>query len=112
MENKSYNLSQQLLDAERIDENFIHMLDGLSLEEILGLKLETTARFVKGKLYGFKIYYTLPVILRESLIRYTCRKFTTKSHAANFLGVSLKKYNSLISRRGIFEEEGKTIDGE
>jgi len=101
MENKSYNLSQQLIDSKRIDENFIYMLDGLSLEEILGLKLETSAKLVKGKMYGLKIYHTLPVILRESLIKYTSKKFKLKSHAASFLGITLKKYNSLLKRRGI-----------
>mgnify|MGYP003344411097 CR=1 FL=1 len=33
MENKSYNLSEQLLQSKRIDENFIHILDGLSFED-------------------------------------------------------------------------------
>ena len=101
MENKSYNLSEQLLQSKRIDENFIHVLDGLSFEEIIGLKLETTAKLVKGKMYGFKIYHTLPVIVKEALIRYTSRKFTFKSHAANFLGITRKRYNSLLLRRGI-----------
>jgi hypothetical protein len=101
MENKSYNLTEELINSKRIDENFVHMLDGLSLEEILGLKLETTAKLVKGKLYGLKLYYTLPVILREALIKYTCKKFATKSHAANFLGITLKRYNLLLKTRGI-----------
>jgi hypothetical protein len=101
MENKSYNLTEELIKSKRVDENFIHMLDGLSLEEILGLKLETTAKLVKGKMYGLKVYYTLPVILKEALIKYTCKKFSTKSHAANFLGVTLKRYNLLLKRRGI-----------
>ncbi len=103
MENKSYNLADELIQSKRIDEGFIRMLDGLSLEEILGLKLETTAKLVKGKMYGLKIYHTLPVIVRESLVKYTCKKFKLKSHAASFLGVTLKKYNSLIARRGVLE---------
>lgn len=101
MENKSYNLTEELIKSKRVDENFIHMLDGLSLEEILGLKLETTARLVKGKMYGLKIYFTLPVILREALIKYTSKKFSTKSHAANFLGITLKRYNRLLKTRGV-----------
>lgn len=101
MENKSYNLTQELLDSQRIDQNFVTMLDGLSLEELIGLKIEATAKLVKGKLYGLKIYTTLPVIVKESLIKYTYKKFSTKSHAANFLGITQKKYNSLIRRRGI-----------
>jgi hypothetical protein len=103
MENKSYNLTDQLIKSKKIDENFVHMIDGLSFEEIIGLKLETTAKLVKGKLYGLKIYYTLPIIVREACLRYTCRKFNTKSHAANFLGITLRKYNLLIKRTGILE---------
>ena len=110
MENKSYNLTEELINSKRIDENFVHMLDGLSLEEIIGLKLETTAKLVKGKLYGLKLYYTLPAILREALIKYTCKKFSTKSHAANFLGITLKRYNRLIMIRGVVEPKGK-LDG-
>jgi hypothetical protein len=110
MEKRSYNLTEELIESKRIDENFINMLDGLSLEEILGLKLETAAKLVKGKMYGLKIYHTLPVIIRESLIKYTCKNFSTKSHAANFLGITLKRYNSLIRRRGIVDQE-EHVDG-
>lgn len=103
MENKSYNLTDKLIESQKIDENFIHMIDGLSLEEILGVKFEASAKLVKGKLHGLKLYHTMPVIVREALLRYTVKKFKLKSHAANFLGISLKKYNTLIARRGIID---------
>lgn len=101
MENKSYNLTEQLIESKKIDENFVRMIDGLSLEEIIGVKLETAAKYVKGKLHGLKVYHTMPVIVREALLRYTVKKFKLKSHAANFLGITLKRYNTLIRRRGI-----------
>jgi len=101
MENKSYNLIDQLIEAKKIDENFVHMMDGLSLEEIIGIKLETTAKLVKGKMYGLKIYFTLPVIVREACLRYTCRKFKIKNNAAGFLGITVARYNKLLKRRGI-----------
>ena len=103
MENKSYNLTEQLIESRKIDENFVRMIDGLSLEEILGIKMEAAAKMVKGKLHGLKLYYTMPVIVREALLRYTVKKFKLKSHAANFLGLTLRKYNTLIGRRGIIE---------
>lgn len=103
MENKSYNLTEQLIESKKIDENFVRMIDGLSLEEILGVKFEAAARLVKGKLHGLKLYHTMPVIVREALLRYTVKKFKLKSHAANFLGITLRKYNILIMRRGIVD---------
>ena len=105
MENKSYNLTEQLIESRKIDENFVRMIDGLSLEEILGIKMEAAAKMVKGKLHGLKLYYTMPVIVREALLRYTVKKFRLKSHAANFLGLTLRRYNVLISRRGIVDGE-------
>lgn len=105
MENKSYNLTEELIHSKRIDENFIKMIDGLSLEEILGIKFETAAKLVKGKMHGLKLYHTMPVIVREALLRYTVKKFKLKNHAASFLGITLKRYNTLVRRRGIFDGE-------
>lgn len=103
MENKYYSLTEELKESKRIDDQFIHIIDGLSLEDLMLLKIESASKYVRGKLYGMKFYFNLVPIMRAALLRYCNKKFNKTAHAANFLGLTQKKYEILLTEEGLRE---------
>ena len=65
------------------------MLNNLSLEEIIGLKLELAARSVGNMLYGLPILTSLPYITRDAILKYSLSATRSKKEAARFLGINL-----------------------
>ena len=105
---KYYSISKKLKREKKVNEEFEVMLNSLSLEEIIALKLELASKILKGKLYGLNIYNKLPTIAKDAAVKYAISACKTKRSAALFLGISyrrlkqLQKYNNIY---GYFEEK-------
>ena len=69
--NEYYSISNKLRIENKTNDEFEIMLSGLTLEEIIGLRLELAARAVDHKLYGFKIWQSIPNIAKEAVLMYT-----------------------------------------
>ena len=96
---KYYSISKKLKREYKITEDFEVMLNSLSLEELIALKLELSTKIVKGKLYGLNIYKILPLIAKDAALKYAISACKTKKSAAAFLGITyrrLKRYNQTI----------------
>ena len=63
-----YSIANKLKSENKIDEKFEIMLSSLTLEEIIGLRLELAAKTVNFKLYGISIWQNLPNISRHKQI--------------------------------------------
>tara|TARA_Y100000310_G_C20588554_1_gene766719 strand:- start:48 stop:383 length:336 start_codon:yes stop_codon:yes gene_type:complete len=92
---KYYSISKKLKRDKKVTEEFEVMLNNLSLEEILALKLELASKIVKGKLYGVNIYSALPIIAKDAAIKYAISACKTKSSAAAFLGITYRRFKQL-----------------
>ena len=58
--NRYYSLSNKLRKEGKSSEEFEILFNNLSLEEVIGLKLELASKFgLKGKMYGLPIWYSL-----------------------------------------------------
>ena len=53
--NYYYSLKNKLRRENKIDDHFEVMVNGLTLEELIGLKLEIASSHLNSKLYGFPI---------------------------------------------------------
>jgi|TARA_R110002153_G_scaffold203452_1_gene356444 hypothetical protein len=105
---KYYSISKKLKKENKTSEEFEIMLNNLSLEEIIALKLELASKIVKGKLYGLNIYNNLPVIARDAALKYAISACRTKQNAAALLGISyrrLKQIQSDYNVYGYFEQQ-------
>ena len=105
---KYYSISKKLKRDKKITEEFEVMLNSLSLEEIIALKLELATNVVKGKLYGLNIYNNLPAIAKDAAIKFAISACQTKQSAAAFLGISYRRMKQLQKRYniyGYFEEQ-------
>ena len=106
--NRHYSLSKKLRKENKVTENFEIMLNNLSLEEVIGLKLELASKAVQGMLYGMPIWFSLQHIVKDAVLKYAYSATKTKMEAARFLGFSKRRFNELIKKYEIqsyFEED-------
>ena len=102
--NSNFSISRKLKLDGKISEEFEVMLNNLSLEEVISLKLELASKIMKGNLFGFPIIKAMPNIVRDALITFALSATKNLSEAASLLGITiqeLKKYNldSIISNK-------------
>ena len=95
-----YSIANKLKSEGKINEKFEIMLSSLTLEEIIGLRLELAAKSVNYKLYGNNIWHSIPNIVQDGILKYVYSAAKTKGEMASFLGINkillkrlLNKYN-------------------
>ena len=67
--NKYYSISNKLRKENKSHDEFEVMLNNLTLEEIIGLKLELAAKAVGGMLFGIPIWYTMQDITKDAVLK-------------------------------------------
>ena len=105
-----YSISNKLKSEGKINERFEIMLSSLTLEEIIGLRLELAAKTVNYKLYGMDLWHSLQDIVRDGILKYAFSAARTKGEIASFLGVDKNTLKRLLNKYNItnyFEKEEK-----
>jgi len=107
--NHYYSLSNKLRKEGKSSEEFEILFNNLSLEEVIGLKLELASKFgLRGKMYGLPIWYSLRTIVKDAVLKYAVSATRSKREAARFLGLHEHSLNILLRRHKVdkyFEEE-------
>ncbi len=103
-----YSLARDLRKRNKTTDEFEVMLSSLSLEEVIGLKLELAARTSKGKYFGFPIWNNMVDIVRESVLKHTMAVTSTKMEAARCLGMTKANLNVALRRYGLYDLFKKT----
>jgi len=93
-----YSISSKLRTENKTNDEFEVMVASLTLEEIIALKLEISARAVNQKLYGFDLWKKIPQIAKEAILNYAYSATRTKNELAAFLGISLGATERLLNR--------------
>lgn len=94
MKNKS--ISTELRRKGKSSQKFEHLLNRLTLEELILLKLEISARHnFNGKFYGFDLWKSLRHIINQCVFRFALTMCNTEFQARTVLGVNRKKYDKL-----------------
>tara|TARA_Y100000310_G_C20183310_1_gene579186 strand:- start:83 stop:460 length:378 start_codon:yes stop_codon:yes gene_type:complete len=99
--NKNYSILNKLRKDSKISDEFEVMLNNLSLEEIIAVKLELATKPVENRLYGFNLWYVLKPVVDSAALIYSMAATRTKTEAMKFMGLDnkedfkklLKKYN-------------------
>lgn len=109
--NKRINLSDELKLKKKITEEFEVMLGGLTLEEIIGLKLEVSARNLKGKLYGVNLLDSLKRSSRDAAFSYVLNFCRNEPTAAFLLGLTTQEYK-VAKHAFLKNKKMEELDGE
>jgi len=111
--NQHYSLVNKLKKEDKITEEFEIMLNNLSLEEVIGLKLELASRVFGGKSYGLPIWKSMKEITQDAVLKYALSTCRTKKEAARFLGLKHQNFNKIVKKydtETFFENNIKKLD--
>ena len=103
--NYKYSLRNKLKREKKITDDFEVMLFKLSLEELIGLKLELAASHVNNKLYNFPIYRSMRYIVKEACLHFALSSTRTFDDAASVLGMRPGELRKEISKYKIVLKE-------
>ncbi len=98
------SFSQNLRNQGKSNEAFEVMLSALTLEEIIGLKLECASRLTNGKLYGFNIWSNAVSIVKEAVFNSVISIASTNKEAIRILGINEETLKELKRRYKIKEK--------
>jgi len=101
---KDLSFSQKLRNQEKSNEAFEIMLSALTLEEIIGLKLECASRLSGGKMYGFNLWSSVVDIVKEALYNAAISVANTNKEATRILGINEQTFKGLKKKYKIREE--------
>ena len=93
-----YSLKNKLKKEKKIDDNFEVILSNLTLEEIIGLKLELSSQYINNKLYNFTIWNSLYYICREAALMYTLSACRSIKDASSLMGISENDFRKEIKK--------------
>ena len=109
--NRYYSISNKLRKDGKSSEEFEIIFNNLSLEEVIGLKLELASKSAfKGKLYGVPLWYSIPNIVRDAVLKYALSATRSKREAARFLGLNELAMKKNINRYKIDDYFEKELD--
>ena len=112
---KQYSVIGKLEREEKIDDRFQLTMNRLTLEEIIAVKLELTAKSCGGSIYGLPIWHSIPHIVKDACLKFAMSATRTKLEAARFLGISVhdfKIYWDKFKPRHYFDDEIKKEEQE
>lgn len=93
-----YSIANKLRSEGKITEEFEVMLCTLTLEEIIGLRLELAAKAVNYKLFGLDIWNSIPNIVKDGVLKYVYSAARTKGEMASFLGIDKSALKKLLKK--------------
>lgn len=93
------SIIKKLREENRSSEEFEIFISQLSLEELLNLKLELSARlFANNKFYGFPLWHSMPDIMKDALINFALYATSSQREASRFLGITIKSLKQNIGK--------------
>ena len=95
---KEYSLLQKLRKESKLSDSIEVAIGNLTLEELIGIKLELAARTINGKLYGIPIWRNLPNIAKDATLKYALSATRSQQEAAKFLGISVRELKKIVHK--------------
>mgnify|MGYP003114702482 CR=1 FL=1 len=108
--NLYYSISKKLRQENKSSEEFELMLNSLSLEDVIALKLELATRPFGGKCFGIPIWHSTREIVQDAMLKMALSSTRSKREAARFLGLIPQDFRKLIKKykvESFFEDDVK-----
>ena len=88
----------KLTHDNKINNRLLVLINNLTLEDLIAIKLELAIKQVNNRLYGFDIWRRSGYIIREALLKFAISATQSKMDAARFLGVNYLEFKKLIKK--------------
>jgi hypothetical protein len=94
----NYSFLDSLRKQNKSNEQFEFMLNNLTLEELIAMKLELSSKMLNGKLSGMRLWRSIPYIIRHGLLLYAISSTKSKYDASTLLGLSFDNYLAALKK--------------
>ena len=84
-----------------VSQDLLVLINNLTLEDLIAIKLELSCALVKNRLYGFDFWSNSNYIIREALLKFSISVSKSKKDAARFLGLDLRDFNTQYKKYDI-----------
>ena len=85
-----------LINENKIDDSLLVLINSLTLEDLIAIKLELSAKMINNRLYGLDIWRKSGYIIKESLLKFAISTTNSKKDAARFLGLTYVEFVKLL----------------
>ena len=103
--NYYYSLRNKLKKEKKISNEIEVAISNLTLEELIGLKLELSSAYVNDKLYNFPIWRSMYYICREACLMYSLSACRTMKDSASLMGITESDFRKEVKKYNINVEE-------
>ena len=94
---KHKSIINNLLNNNIINESNLTFIDSLTLEDLIAVKLELSARHINNKLYAFNLLSNTNRLVKEAIIKFAISATQSKMDAARFLGIDYEGLRKLVN---------------
>ena len=94
---KYRSVVNKLIDNNILNESILTIIDSLTLEDLIAVKLELSARHINNKLYAFNLLSKTNRLVKEAIIKFAISSTQSKTDAARFLGIDYETLSVLIT---------------
>jgi len=77
-----------------VNNGLLVLINNLTLEDLIALKLELSCAHVNNRLYGLDIWHNACYIVREALLKFAISATYSKKDAARFLGLNYLEFKN------------------
>ncbi len=97
----SKSLINKLTHEGVVSQDLLVLINNLTLEDLIAIKLELSCALVRNKLYGIDFWFNSCYIIREALLKFAISVSKSKKDAARFLGLDLREFNTQYKKYNI-----------
>ena len=94
---KYKSIINKLLYNNIINESNLTFIDSMTLEDLIAVKLELSARHINNKLYAFNLLSNTNRLVKEAIIKFAISATQSKMDAARFLGIDYEGLRKLVN---------------
>ena len=98
----------KLTHENKINNRLLVLINNLTLEDLIAIKLELSCAHVNNRLYGLDIWHKACYIMKEALLKFAISTTQSKKDAARFLGLNyleFKKQHDRFDIESFFSED-------
>ena len=94
---KHKSVVNKLLYNNIINESNLTFIDSMTLEDLIAVKLELSAKYINNKLYAFNLLSNTNRLVKEAIIKFAISATQSKMDAARFLGIDYEGLRKLVN---------------
>ena len=95
---KHKSVINYLKNENLVNDELLVFINSLTLEDLIAIKLELTAKHLNNRLYGLDIWRRTGYIIKDSLLKFAISTTNSKKDAARFLGLTYMEFKRLLQK--------------